>query len=99
MSSSTRNALILALVFGGAGYLFFRADSFWGLAVSCLIVVWALIYALPIMDAPWRLKVGFSTAVFLLGALALWPSLGGMMRDTSIDHFTKGKLHCPASLT
>jgi preprotein translocase subunit SecD len=86
MNSSRRNALLLALASVIAAYLFYRADSFWGLVTACLIAVWALIGALPIMDGTWRLKVGFTTAVFLGTLVALWPTLHSM---------TDGKIPVP----
>jgi preprotein translocase subunit SecD len=86
MSSSKRNVLILALGAGVAAYLFYNADNFWGLVVACLIAVWALIGALPVMDGAWRAKVGFVVAVFLGSLVALWPTFEGM---------TNGKVHCP----
>jgi preprotein translocase subunit SecD len=87
MSSSKRNVLILALGAAIATYLFYNADNFWGMVVAALIVVWALIGALPIMDGPWRTKVGFVVAIFLGSLIALWPTFEGM---------SHGKIHCPA---
>ena len=86
MNNSRRNALSVALVSAIVAFLFYKADSFWGLAVSVLIVIWALIGALPIMDGGWRFKVGFATCTFLGALLALWPT---------IDHATGGKARCP----
>ena len=59
MTPSKRNTLILAAVSAIAAYLFYQADNFWGLVISSLIVVWALVGALPIMDGAWRTKTGF----------------------------------------
>ncbi|MBX3190290.1 MAG: protein translocase subunit SecD [Labilithrix sp.] len=87
MNSSKRNTLLLALVSAVAAYLFFRADNFWGLVTASLIVVWALVGALPIMDGPWRTKVGFVVAVFFGSLVVLWPTLEGM---------SDGKIPCPA---
>jgi preprotein translocase subunit SecD len=87
MSSSKRNVLILALGAAIATYLFYNADNFWGMVIAALIVVWALIGALPIMDGPWRTKVGFVVAIFLGSLVALWPTFEGM---------SHGKIHCPA---
>lgn len=86
MSSSRRNALLFALVAVIAAYLFYRADSFWGLVVSCLLAVWGLVAALPVMDLGWRIRVGFTLAVFLGGFVALWPT---------VDSLSKGKVRCP----
>jgi preprotein translocase subunit SecD len=77
MNSSRRNALILALVSAIAAFLFYKADSFWGIVCSGLIIVWSLIGALPIMDGPWRVKTGFATVVLLFTAVALWPTVNG----------------------
>ena len=87
MSSSKRNVLILALGAAVAAYLFYHADNFWGLVVSGLIVVWALIGALPVMDGPWRTKVGFVAAIFLGSIVVLLPTFEGM---------SNGKIKCPA---
>jgi preprotein translocase subunit SecD len=86
MSSSKRNALLLAVASVGAGYLFFRADSFWGVVCSALVAIWALFGALPIMDGFWRFKAGFVLVSFLASALVLWPTA---------DRMLGGKLQCP----
>ncbi len=49
--------------------------------------MWALIGALPIMDGPWRTKVGFVVAVFFGSLIVLWPTFEGM---------SDGKIKCPA---
>src|SRR5579883_1138579 len=85
MSSSKRNALLLALGAAVAAYLFHRADSFWGVVCSILIVVWALIGALPVMDGFWRTKVGFVVVCFFLGLVALVPTA-----TPSVDGVTHG---------
>ena len=87
MTPSKRNTLILAAVAAIAAYLFFQADNFWGLVISSLIVVWALIGMLPIMDGAWRTKVGFVTAVFLGSLVVLWPTFEGM---------SDGRIKCPS---
>lgn len=87
MKPNTRNALLVALGAAVAGYLFFKADSFWGLVTSALIGVWALVYALPIMDAGWRMRLGFAVAVFLGAVVCLLPT---------IENTTGGKVKCPA---
>src|SRR4051794_5237480 len=86
MSSSKRNVLILALGSLVAGYAFYHADNFWGLVVSGLVFVWAGIGALPVMDGPWRAKVGFVAAVFVGSLVALWPTF---------EQMSSGKIHCP----
>src|SRR4051794_15859350 len=87
MKPNTRNALLVALGAAVAGYLFFKADSFWGLVTSALIAVWALVYALPIMDAGWRFRTGFAVCTLLCAAVTLWPTIDGV---------TNGKAKCPA---
>jgi preprotein translocase subunit SecD len=86
MTPSRRNTLILAVVAGIAAYLFFQADNFWGLVIACLIVLWALIGALPTMDGVWRTKVGFVAAVFFGSLIVLWPTFEGM---------SDGRIKCP----
>ena len=78
MTTSQRNSLIVAAGSAAGAYAFYRADNFWGLVVTALIVVWALIAALPIMDPAWRMKVGFTAAVFFGSLVVLWPTLEGM---------------------
>src|SRR5947199_3851503 len=87
MTPSKRNVLILAAVSAIAAYLFYSADNFWGLVVACLVVVWSLIGALPLMDGIWRAKVGFVSAIFLGALVALGPTLEGI---------SGGRLKCPA---
>ncbi len=70
-----------------AGYLFFRADSFWGLTTCGLVFVWCLVGLLPVMDSMWRLKAGFAVCVLLGAGLALWPTL---------DSASGGKIACPS---
>jgi preprotein translocase subunit SecD len=86
MSSSKRNALILAAVAAVSGYLFFRAESFWGVVCSIVIVAWALIGALPVMDGLWRLKTGFVFSTFLFAIVALTPTVAPL-----VDGWTHGK--------
>ena len=87
MTPAKRNSLLIAAGSAVAAFLFFRADSFWGLVVSALIVVWALVGALPIMDGIWRAKVGFTLAVCLGAIVAILPTL---------EQMTNGKVPCPA---
>src|SRR5205814_5128452 len=77
---------LVALNAALGGYLFFRADSFWGLVACALIFVWALIGLLPVMDGAWRFKTGLAFCSFLAAMLVLWPT---------IDRATEGKTRCP----
>src|SRR5262249_49924048 len=77
-NSSRRNSLLVAVAAAIAAYLFFQADNFWGLVISGLVVLWALITALPVMDAAWRVKVGLVAAVFFGALIALWPTFEAM---------------------
>lgn len=86
MQASKRNAFILAALSLAGGYAFYRADNFWGLVVMGLVLIWSLIYTLPVMDATWRFKVGFVAAVFAAAFVALWPTL---------ESVSSGKLACP----
>ncbi len=92
MSSSLRNSLIVIALAGASGYAFFRADNFWGLVVMGLIIVWALVTALPIMDAPWRFKVGFVAATFVGSIVCLLPTF----EDLSHDSHGNARFHAPA---
>jgi preprotein translocase subunit SecD len=87
MSSSKRNILILALAIAAGGYAFYRADSFWGVVVCALGIVWCLVGLLPVMDGAWRLKAGFVVVTFVAGFVALWPNL---------EDVSGGKIKCPA---
>jgi preprotein translocase subunit SecD len=87
MKPSTRNALLLALAAAVCGYLFFKADSFWGLVCSGLIGMWALVSALPIMESGWRFRAGFALVTLVGSFICLWPTLEGL---------SQGKIHCPA---
>ena len=75
---SRRNALVLMAIAAGSGALFFHFDSFWGLFICGLTLVWSAFGLLPIMDGVWRLKAGFVVAVFLAAGIALWPTLHNM---------------------
>jgi preprotein translocase subunit SecD len=86
MTPSRRHTLIFAVVSAIAAYLCFQAANFWGLVIAALVVVWALIGALPIMDGPWRAKVGFVVAVFFGSLVAVWPTL---------DAMSDGRIKCP----
>jgi preprotein translocase subunit SecD len=91
MNSSTRNSLIVMAVAAASAYAFYHADNFWGLVIMGLTVVWALITALPIMDAAWRFKVGFVLFVFGGSVIALLPTF----EDLSRDKEGHSKFHCP----
>jgi len=70
-----------------AGFLFYRADSFWGLVTCGLVLVWSLFGMLPIMDGAWRFKTGMAICAFLGAGIILWPTLDGA---------SDGKIRCPA---
>jgi preprotein translocase subunit SecD len=92
MTSSQRNALIVIAISAAAGYAFYSADNFWGLVTMGLVIVCALVTMLPIMDGPWRLKVGFTTAVFFGCIVALMPTF----EDLSRDKQGHARFHCPS---
>ncbi len=86
MTSSKRNAFILALLALIGAFLFYRADSFWGLVSSLLIAFWALFTTLPLMDGGWRVKAGFILSVLLGTLVVLMPTAESM---------SGGKFKCP----
>ena len=86
MNSGKRNALIVAVASLGAGYAFFRTDTFWGIVTCAAIFLWSVVMMLPVLDAAWRLKVGFVASTFLFAFVSLWPTLNGLSR---------GKIPCP----
>jgi preprotein translocase subunit SecD len=84
---SSRNPLLVIAASLGAGFLFYKADSFWGVVSCGLIIVMSLFMLLPVMDAFWRFKAGFVTTTFLTATLVLLPTLSNV---------TDGKIPCPA---
>ncbi len=76
--------IILDAIVGG--YLFFRADSFWGLVTCAIAVLWCLIGLLPIMDGGWRFRMGLAVCSFAGATLILLPTLESM---------SGGKIKCP----
>jgi preprotein translocase subunit SecD len=73
--SPRRNTLWLLAVATGSAGLFFYYDSFWGLFGAGLAFVWIVFGLVPAMDSGWRLRLGFVVAVFVGGALMLWPTM------------------------
>src|SRR5580658_6568341 len=106
--SSRRNTLWLLTVAAGSAGLFFYYDSFWGLFAAGLAFVWVVFGLLPVMDPGWRLRLGFVAAVFVGGALMLWPTMDGVMpaADSPAPEAAVGRalhavgvrLHCPQYL-
>ncbi len=87
MPASRRNALVLALAAAVCGFLFYKADSFWGVVTCGLIIVWSLIGALPIMDGPWRIKTGLAFCTFVAASVVLWPT---------VERMSGGRAKCPS---
>jgi len=105
--SSSRNALMIMALAAGSGTLFFYFDNFWGVFVAGLVAIWAVFGLLPVMDGPWRLKVGFVAAVFVGASASLWPTVDGFLPTASSPPVVGplaplsalGRhLHCPAYL-
>src|SRR5687767_2639711 len=92
MTSSQRNSLIVIAVAGAAGYAFYRADNFWGVVLMGLTIIWALVTALPVMDSTWRIKVGFTAAVFFGSIVVLLPTF----EDLSRTKDGQARFHAPA---
>ena len=89
MQAGRRNALILAVIALVSGFLFYKAESFWGVFTMALVVVWSLIGALPVMDGAWRFKTGLAVCVLLGASTILLPTA---------SHMTGGKIKVPAYL-
>ena len=83
---SRMRLLLIIMNAGVGGYLFFRADSFWGIVTCALIVIWCLVGLLPLMDGAWRFKIGLVLCSFLAGSLVLLPTVSRM---------SGGKVPCP----
>jgi preprotein translocase subunit SecD len=77
--SPRRSTLWMLVLAVGSGALFVYYDNFWGLFVAGLAFVWLVFGLLPVMDSGWRLRLGFVVAVFVGGALMLWPTVDGVM--------------------
>ena len=78
-NAARRNALIMLALAIGSGALFYHFDNYWGLFTAALAAVWSAFGLLPVMDGPWRMKVGLVAAVFVGAFLALWPTLDGVL--------------------
>ncbi len=87
MPASRRNALVLALGAIVCGFLFYKADSFWGVITCGLVSLWAAIGALPVMDGGWRFKTGLAMVTLIGGSIILWPT---------IESMSGGRAKCPA---
>jgi preprotein translocase subunit SecD len=101
-AAKIRAALGVAVISVVAGLLFWAADNqtvssatqpgqeshaaFWGMIISALSLLWCLIAMLPVMDAIWRLKVGFVAVSFGASFVCLWPNIASV---------TNGKIPCP----
>ncbi len=83
---SVRNSFLVIAAALGAGFLFFKADSFAGIVACGLVVVMTLFGMIPVMDAGWRFKAGFVTCTFLTAVLVLLPTLHSV---------SGGKVPCP----
>ena len=77
--SPRRNTLWMLTIAVGSAVLFFYYDNFWGLFSAGLAFVWLVFGLLPTMDPGWRLRLGFVVAVFVGGAILLWPTLDGVL--------------------
>lgn len=86
MNSSKRNLLLFIVGALASAYAFHRSDTFWGIVVALLAVLWALAMLLPVMDGFWRFKVGLASVIFAGSLVALWPTVH------SLSH---GKVWCP----
>src|SRR5580693_5379265 len=53
LASSRRGTLVMMAVSATSAALFFHFDSFWGLFVAVLSLVWASFGLLPFMDGAW----------------------------------------------
>src|SRR5678816_1313258 len=86
MSSSKRTSLIIMLIAAAGAFAFYRSDTFWGIFVCGLAFIWTAFTLLPIMDAGWRLRLGFAIAALVGAFVALWPTL---------DNISDGKIRVP----
>ncbi|HEY6726317.1 MAG TPA: protein translocase subunit SecD [Polyangiaceae bacterium] len=63
-----------------------NADSFWSMTMLAIVMLCAVIVALPLIDFSWRMRASIVTAGCLFAGLALWPSVNVM---------SKGQVPCP----
>jgi preprotein translocase subunit SecD len=104
-ASARRTALSAIALAAGSAALFYYYDNFWALFVAALIGIWSAVGLLPIMDANWRLRLGFVVAVFFGASIALWPTVDGMLPAADspapdgglarLGHSIATKVHCP----
>jgi preprotein translocase subunit SecD len=78
--------LAAALTVGGSAAAAYF-DAFWPMVLLALVGGWIAFAATEVVDLSWRLRAGLSGVVFVLAALAMWPT---------VSNWTSGKLPCPA---
>lgn len=69
-----RGVFVLAFLAAFAGWASAFYQVFWTTATFALLLPWILFCALPILDTRWRVKAGFTVALALGAALALYPT-------------------------
>jgi preprotein translocase subunit SecD len=95
LSRPRRGVFIWAAFAAGAAAIGAHYFVFWATAVFGLMVLWALFCALPLIDLSWRLKAGFSIALFFGAILSIYPTYhderhGKIVDDVPSDQ--KGEL-------
>jgi len=91
LSKPRRSALWVAAVVGGLAGLSAYYQSFWAMITLAMLMLWAMIVSLQIIDFAWRFKTGLVVVSCLFAILSLWPSVGKL----SWDKVPWAKLPCP----
>jgi preprotein translocase subunit SecD len=74
-----------ALAAAGAGASA-HFDSFWGMTVLGILVAWAMIVSLDLVDFGWRMRAGLVFSLTAVAIVSMWPTVSEM---------TGGAVPCP----
>lgn len=87
VSKMRRNGLWLAALAGGAAAAGAHYEGFWVMVIFGLIMIWAAIASMRVIDLAWRVKMGLVVVSMTLTSLCLWPTLNVV---------SLGRVPCPA---
>ncbi|HPB98336.1 MAG TPA: protein translocase subunit SecD [Polyangiaceae bacterium] len=86
LSKPRRSSLWTAAIAGILAGVAAHYESFWTMVTLVLIMLWAAITAMKVIDFAWRFKAGMVVTVFLFAVLSFWPTAWTM---------SGGKVPCP----